>query len=102
MRRVVITGMAGISPIGSNWLQVESSLHAGKNAIIAMEDWITIDGLDTQLGAPVPDYVVPEHFTRKRRRSMGRVALMAVTAAEVALPAIPGWHLAHRPGVRPR
>lgn len=85
MRRVVITGMAGISPIGSNWLQVESSLRAGKNAIIAMEDWITIDGLDTQLGAPVPDYVVPEHFTRKRRRSMGRVALMAVTAAEVAL-----------------
>jgi 3-oxoacyl-[acyl-carrier-protein] synthase II len=33
----------------------------------------------------VTDFELPEHYTRKRRRSMGRVAMLAVRAAELAL-----------------
>jgi 3-oxoacyl-[acyl-carrier-protein] synthase II len=85
MRRVVVTGMAGISPIGSSWVEVEQRLRERRNAIGVMDEWADIDGLDTALGAPVLDFEVPAHYNRKRRRSMGRVAMMAVVAAEQAL-----------------
>lgn len=85
MRRVVVTGMAGISPIGSSWSEIEQSLHAGRNAVQIMEPWKKIEGLNTSLGAPITDFEPPEHYTRKRKRSMGRVALLAVRAAELAL-----------------
>ena len=85
MRRVVVTGMVGISPIGTGWQAVEESLRKGSNAVQVMDDWKKIEGLNTCLGAPSTDFVVPEHSTRPRTRSMGRVALLAVRAAELAL-----------------
>jgi 3-oxoacyl-[acyl-carrier-protein] synthase II len=85
MRRVVVTGMAGISPIGTGWPAVEESLHKGRNAVQVMDDWKKIEGLNTCLGAPITDFAAPEHYTRKSKRSMGRVALLAVRAAELAL-----------------
>ena len=30
-RRVVVTGMAGISPIGQDWKQVRDALQAGRS-----------------------------------------------------------------------
>jgi 3-oxoacyl-[acyl-carrier-protein] synthase II len=85
MRRVVVTGMAGISPIGSGWAEVEQSLRAGKNAVRVMDAWKLIDGLNTNLGAPITDFELPAHYTRKHKRSMGRVAMLAVRASELAL-----------------
>ncbi len=43
------------------------------------------DGLHTLLGAPVDDFVLPAHYTRKRIRAMGRVSLLATRATELAL-----------------
>jgi 3-oxoacyl-[acyl-carrier-protein] synthase II len=37
------------------------------------------------LGAPVLDFEMPEHYSRKDLRSMGRVARLAVRASELAL-----------------
>jgi 3-oxoacyl-[acyl-carrier-protein] synthase II len=85
MRRVVVTGMGGISPLGSDWPTIESRLRAGNSAVTVMDEWRDIDGLDTALGAPVTDFETPAHYTRKQRRSMGRVALFGVRAAEIAL-----------------
>lgn len=85
MRRVVITGMAGISPVGTGWEQVSSSLKAGKTGVRYMETWGKYEGLNTRLGAPVIDFQTPAHFSRKATRSMGRVAMMATCAAEAAL-----------------
>jgi 3-oxoacyl-[acyl-carrier-protein] synthase II len=50
-----------------------------------MEAWDEYDGLNTKLGAPVTDFELPESFTRKRTRSMGRVAMLATAASEKAL-----------------
>jgi 3-oxoacyl-[acyl-carrier-protein] synthase II len=50
-----------------------------------MPEWDAYEGLDTRLGAPVPDFAVPAHYPRKKVRSMGRVALMATRATELAL-----------------
>jgi len=83
--RVVVTGMAGISPIGNNWTDVEYALRARQNAVRHMNEWDDIVGLNTRLGVPAAPFELPEHYTRKRTRSMGRVALMACLSSEWAL-----------------
>ncbi|MCF6301211.1 MAG: beta-ketoacyl-ACP synthase [Proteobacteria bacterium] len=85
MRRVVVTGMAGISPLGSNWQRVSASLKSLKNAVTYMSDWDDYKDLNTRLAAPVTDFVKPPHYKRKQVRSMGRVALLSTVAAENAL-----------------
>ena len=84
-RRVVVTGMAGLSPLGSDWATVRAGLMAGRSGVCVMREWDAYDGLDTRLGAPVPDFTPPPHYPRKKVRSMGRVALLATRATELAL-----------------
>jgi 3-oxoacyl-[acyl-carrier-protein] synthase II len=84
-RRVVVTGMAGISPIGNDWSAIRSHLGSYRNAIVRMHDWADYDGLNTQLGAPAAEFALSERYNRKTTRSMGRVALMATRASELAL-----------------
>ncbi len=85
MRRVVITGMGITSPLGSTVDNAFKRLQKYENCV---EHWDRLDEyerLNTSLAAFVKDFVVPEHFTRKVRRTMGNVALMAVVTAEEAL-----------------
>ncbi|CAN5265054.1 beta-ketoacyl-ACP synthase [soil metagenome] len=84
-RRVVVTGAGAVSPVGSTWPDVEKRLRSRRNAVVCMEAWKHYTGLNTTLAVPVSDFTVPAHYTRKRTRSMGRVALLAVRAAELAL-----------------
>ena len=85
MKRVVVTGMAGISPIGSDWDSVRNRLDQLKTGITRIDDWDVYQDLNTRLGAPVLDFEMPEHYSRKDLRSMGRVARLAVRASELAL-----------------
>ncbi|WP_313607188.1 beta-ketoacyl-ACP synthase [Atlantibacter hermannii] len=84
-RRVVITGMVGVTAFGETWQQVAARLKQGENAVRAMPEWQVYDGLHTLLGAPIDDFSLPAHYTRKRIRSMGRVSLMSTRATELAL-----------------
>jgi 3-oxoacyl-[acyl-carrier-protein] synthase II len=84
-RRVAVTGMAGISPIGNDWNCVRTRLGAYRNAVTRMPEWAEYDGLNTQLAAPAADFTLSERYTTKATRSMGRVALMATRASELAL-----------------
>ncbi|CCG86913.1 beta-ketoacyl-ACP synthase [Erwinia piriflorinigrans] len=85
MRRVVVTGMGGVTAFGESWQAVSERLLAGNNAVRKMPEWRVYDGLNTLLAAPIDDFTLPEHYTRKRIRSMGRVSLMATRASERAL-----------------
>ena len=85
MRRVAVTGMAGITAFGDNWATIEAHLRSGKNAVRRMHEWDYFDNLNSRLGAPVDDFATPGHYSRKMVRSMGRVSLMAVRASEMAL-----------------
>ncbi len=85
MKRVVVTGMSGITALGSDWDTFQAALKKGQNGIRYMEDWEAYEGLETKLGGPVPDFQVPKHYTRKKIRSMGRIALLSTRAAEIAL-----------------
>lgn len=84
MKRVVVTGMGGITALGATWEAVEAKLRAGVNGVRRMPEWDRFAGLNTRLGAPV-DFTPPTHYPRKSLRSMGRVALLSVRASEVAL-----------------
>lgn len=84
-RRVVVTGMAGFSPIGNDWTTIRSNLQGLRSGIRHMADWDRYAGLITRLGAPVENFSLPEHYTRKSTRSMGRVSLLATRATELAL-----------------
>ena len=85
MRRVVITGMSGISPLGQDWETVAANLKKVENKVQHMTAWDEYKGLNTRLASPVLDFEKPKHFKRKQVRSMGRVALMATASAELAL-----------------
>jgi len=85
MKRVVITGMAGISPLGNDWSSIEATLRSGRNAVQVIDAWREYEGLNTLLGAPAAAFELPAHYNRKTTRSMGRVALMATRASELAL-----------------
>ncbi|NRB38740.1 MAG: beta-ketoacyl-ACP synthase [Pseudomonadales bacterium] len=85
MKRVVITGMSGISPIGSSWEEISKNLKAQKTGIVRVDDWDRFEGLDTRLAGVVQDFEKPDHYLRKQVRSMGRVALMATVCTEKAL-----------------
>lgn len=84
-RRVVVTGVGALSPLGHDWSAVRERLRTGKTAIRVMEEWAAYEGLSTRLGSTVPPFDLPAHYNRKTMRSMGRVALMATRASELAL-----------------
>jgi len=84
-RRVVVTGMSGITAHGTHWDEIKPKLIEGKNAVRYMQEWERFPDLRTRLAAPVVDFKQPEHYTRKQVRSMGRVSLLATRASELAL-----------------
>ncbi|GGX86669.1 beta-ketoacyl-ACP synthase II [Litchfieldella qijiaojingensis] len=84
-RRVVVTGMAGFSPIGNDWPSIRKRLTQLKSGIQRIDDWDVYEGLNTRLGAPVTDFNLPSHYNRRTLRSMGRGAQMATRASELAL-----------------
>ena len=84
-RRVVVTGMGGISPLGHDWKTVLSKLEQGISAIAVNEELGEYTGMDTRLAGRILDFERPESYTRKRVRTMGRVSLMATRACELAL-----------------
>jgi 3-oxoacyl-[acyl-carrier-protein] synthase II len=85
MKRVVITGMSAISPIGQDWDTIAANLRALTTGIRYIESWDKYEGLNTRLGGPVDDFEKPSHYTRKAVRSMGRMSVMATRATELAL-----------------
>lgn len=84
-RRVVVTGMSGVTAFGNDWQAVEPKLRACENATQYMESYEQYDGLNTKLAAPVDDFELPKHYKRKQVRGMGRVAKLATVATENAL-----------------
>ena len=85
MKRVVVTGVGGISPLGRDWPTIQARLASYRNAVRYMPEWDRYPDLNTRLGAPVTDFEMPAHWTRKQLRSLGRVSRLCVAAAEDAL-----------------
>ena len=84
-RRVVVTGRGLLGPLGHDWPTVQAWLKTGRNAVRHFPEWGEYKGLNSRLGVPAQPFDLPEHYNRKATRSMGRVALLATRASELAL-----------------
>lgn len=85
MKRVVITGVGALSPLGHDWPTVQARLREERNVVQYIKEWDEYEGLNTRLGTRVAPFDLPSHYNRKVTRSMGRVALMGTIASEKAL-----------------
>src|SRR5699024_1770657 len=83
--RVVVTGCGALTGLGHDWPTIRENMAAGRSAVTRMPEWDGYRKLRTRLGAPVAPFELPDHYTRKNTRSMGRVAKLAVRATELAL-----------------
>ena len=84
-RRVVVTGMAGITALGDDWPTISARMYAGETGIRRMDNWDGRYDLRTRLAGPVENFTLKGKLTRKQLRSMGRVAQMSVAATDKAL-----------------
>lgn len=82
---MVVTGAAGLCPLGRDWITVRDGFLGGRSGVRVMDAWADVRGLQTRLGAPVPDFATPPRYPRQKIRSMGRTALLATCATESAL-----------------
>lgn len=85
MRRVVVTGMGALTPVGNDWPSIEAHLRSLRNGVSYMAGWEIYEGLRCRLAAVVPEFPLPAHYNRQRTRGMGRVSLLATYASELAL-----------------
>ncbi len=95
MRRVAITGLGVITPLGNSVADFIRGLEAGKNASVFMPQWAQYKGLHCHVGAPAQltdEKLIP----RQNRRSMGRLSIFAVQATQQAVKdaGIPGTDIA--------
>ena len=83
MRRVVITGLGIISPIGNSAEEVTASLRAGKSGIRAEPNY-TEHGFRSQV-AGIPQIDLTEAIDKRNLRFMGPTAAYAFLAMQQAL-----------------
>ncbi|MCW1918403.1 beta-ketoacyl-ACP synthase I [Rhodobacter sp. KR11] len=83
MRRVVITGLGIISPIGNSVTEVEASLRAGKSGIVFAPDYAE-HGFRSQVKGQ-PNIVLEDHIDKRDLRFMGPGAAYNFLAMKQAI-----------------
>ncbi|MFC7703173.1 beta-ketoacyl-ACP synthase I [Plastorhodobacter daqingensis] len=83
MRRVVVTGMGIISPIGNNVSEVEASLRTGRSGIVFAPEYAE-HGFRSQIHG-MPQIVLEDHIDKRNLRFMGPGAAYNFLAMEQAI-----------------
>ena len=84
MKRVVVTGVGAITPIGNNCSDFWASIKAGKCGI----DKVTafdVENFKCQIAGEVKDFNPEEYIDKKEARKMDRYTQFAVIAADEAV-----------------
>ncbi len=84
MKRVVITGIGVVSPIGTGKDVFWNALLAGTSGIRPVTSFDT-SAFPVHIGAEVPDFDPKDHLVRQKPQSMGRASQMAIGAARLAI-----------------
>jgi 3-oxoacyl-[acyl-carrier-protein] synthase II len=87
MRRVVVTGIGGVTPLGEDWPTIRAALREGRTAVRCMDEWSRFSGINTRLACPIANFTGADAYPRKKVRTMGAVSRMATYATERALTA---------------
>ncbi|WP_323715516.1 beta-ketoacyl-ACP synthase I [Paracoccus aminovorans] len=83
MRRVVITGLGIVSPIGNNAAEVTDSLRAGRSGIVFAPEYAEY-GFRSQVHG-MPQIVLEDHVDKRNLRFMGPGAAYNFIAMEQAI-----------------
>lgn len=83
-RRVVITGLGVISPVGTNPAEFFSNLMAGRSGIKRLQTDF-IEQLSIRIGAPVDGFDPTAHFSKIQLSGIERFSQFALVAAEQAV-----------------
>ncbi len=84
-RRVAITGLGIVSPLGQSVPGLWEALRAGRSGVVAMPAWGDPSlGIETRVAAPASDFA-EQSINRKTRRTMSRIAMLAMVATAHAL-----------------
>ncbi len=83
-RRVVITGLGVISPVGKNPAEFFSNLMAGRSGIRRLQTDF-IEQLSIRIGAPVEGFDPSAHFSKMQLSGIERFSQFALVAAEQAI-----------------
>lgn len=84
MRRVVITGVGLISPLGNDMASLQEGLEQMRSGVVKMPQWSEFKGLES-LVCGLANLGDEKSIPRKDRRSMGRVAMLAVKTVSDAI-----------------
>jgi 3-oxoacyl-[acyl-carrier-protein] synthase II len=77
--------MAGITSLGDGWPQIREAIYGGRTGIKYIPEWEKLTDMTTRLGGPSDWFAHEGVYKRQQGRSMGRVSVMTVKAAERAL-----------------
>ncbi len=83
-RRVVITGVGPVTPIGTGKENFWNNLIAGKSGIDLITRFDTTD-VDVKIAGEVKDFDYAEYMDKKEGKRMDRVTHFAVAAAKLAV-----------------
>jgi 3-oxoacyl-[acyl-carrier-protein] synthase II len=84
LRRVVVTGLGALTPIGNNIQEFWEGLRNG----VSGSDWITrfnTEKFKTKFACEVKDFNPAEHFERKELRKLDPFAQLAMVATDEAI-----------------
>ncbi|MHC6202781.1 beta-ketoacyl-ACP synthase II [Breznakiellaceae bacterium SP9] len=84
MKKVVITGMGIISPIGKSLAEFSKSLKEGKSGIDTISSFDTT-GFDVTIAGEIKDFDPGQWLDKKEARKMARFSQFAIAAAGQAL-----------------
>lgn len=83
-RRVVVTGMGMLTPVGSNVNESWQNILAGKSGVGPVEDFDVTD-YQTKIWAKVKNFNSEDHFSSKDARKMDPFTQFGVVAASEAI-----------------
>lgn len=83
-RRVVITGIGSINPLGNTALESWENAKQGKNGIDYIKR-IDTDSLDVKIAAEIKDFDSKEYFGRKEFKRLDRFTQLALKATDEAV-----------------
>lgn len=87
LRRVVVTGLGGVSPFGIGIKKMMDGLYDGKSAVVSQKhQWEThLNDLNCWVGAPLSEELPTKSIPRALRKTMGPTAMMALLASQEAI-----------------
>jgi len=83
-RRVVVTGLGAITPLGIGMEQYWQGLLAGRSGVSLVEDF-DCSAIATRIAAQVKDFRPEDYLDRKEAKRMDRFAQFAAAASKMAV-----------------